>query len=268
MKITVFYNHIEEAMAATGRSLKEIATDLKNVGITGVEMDYRDLCKDFSIAGKLYEEGLSINSCYMFFDWGKKPFFDPVKAKCLVDLKALHVENLLVVPGFITDEKKFKKERKRMLRQLKNLSFLAKSMGIKLFMEDFDDETSPIKSIEGLKWFLDRAPYVKCAFDTGNFMPHGEDELAAYKVFKDNIGYVHLKDRSLNKKEGETPKMSIEGKALYSSAVGSGDVKMKEICEALKKKAYDKTVAIEHFGSKTMYEDMISSAKWIRKNLL
>ncbi len=52
---------------------------------------------------------------------------------------------------------------------------------------------------------------------------------------------------------------------MYSCAVGSGCIKMKEIIEKVIGTGYDDYFAIEHFGSLTQLNDMIKSVEWLQQ---
>ena len=70
---------------------------------------------------------------------------------------------------------------------------------------------------------------------------------------------------SFTVKEGETPKATIKGRDMYSAAVGSGVIPMKEIVEQILAKGYHDYFAIEHFGSINQLKDMELSAKWFQE---
>ena len=52
---------------------------------------------------------------------------------------------------------------------------------------------------------------------------------------------------------------------MYSCAVGSGCLKMKDIVEQIIQSGYDDYFAIEHFGSLCQLKDMKESAKWLQE---
>ena len=132
-------------------------------------------------------------------------------------------------------------------------------------LEDFDDKIAPYCNISGLKYFMDHVEGLRCAFDTGNFLYNEEDSFEALPKFIDKISHVHCKDRTWKKKEGEVPKETIRGRKMYSCAVGSGCIKMKEIIEKLIENGYDDYFAIEHFGSLCQLEDMLKSVEWMQE---
>ena len=76
---TVFYNHVQEAMKQENMTLEEVAKQIKEHGITGLEFDYFDLINnesfDTELANKLRNLGIPIMGAYVNFDWGNN-FWD------------------------------------------------------------------------------------------------------------------------------------------------------------------------------------------------
>ena len=70
---------------------------------------------------------------------------------------------------------------------------------------------------------------------------------------------------SFEVKKGETPKATVKGREMYSSPVGSGCIKMKEIVEKILASGYDDYFAIEHFGSCQQLQDIETSAAWLNQ---
>jgi sugar phosphate isomerase/epimerase len=54
---------------------------------------------------------------------------------------------------------------------------------------------------------------------------------------------------------------------MYSSPVGYGCIKMKEIIQLLKEMDYKGTLAIEHFGALDQLGYMNKSADWIKSQI-
>ena len=75
---------------------------------------------------------------------------------------------------------------------------------------------------------------------------------------------MHCKDRSFTAKEGEEPKETVDGKKMYSCAVGSGCIQMKEILDQIIASGYDGYLSIEHFGSLDQLSDMERSAAYLK----
>jgi len=274
-KLTVFYDHILNAAKQRGVTTAQIAADITACGISGVEMDYYMLKESGdALAEELTRLGLPINNCYCFFDWANHPE-DQSYIQVLDDLKRLGIMNLLVVPGFISRDivatgnqdiitTALARAREAMLPNMIHLLDYASELGINVAMEDFDDISAPFATKEQVKWFLDRLPALGCAFDTGNFLYSEQDVMQAYELLSDRITYVHCKDRSLTPVEGENGQTTVNGRQIFSSAVGNGVIPMADILKLLEEKGYVGTIAIEHFGSTDQLSDMKTSASFLK----
>ncbi|BCN30099.1 sugar phosphate isomerase/epimerase family protein [Anaeromicropila herbilytica] len=263
MKLSVFYEHITEAVSQTGKSMEEILAEVAKAGIRGVEIEDRRLMNEEEcIMRQLRKKGMEVNCIYGFFDFGNHPEID--KGMTLLDMAGrVGAKKVLVIPGFIREGE----DRELALENMKNVLAVlcreAENRGIQVGMEDFDDSIAPFATTKQLLWFMENVPGLTCTFDTGNFLYSEEDALDAFEALRPHIASVHCKDRSLEYKEGEEAKITIQGRRLYSSAVGSGCIPMKEIVSELLQKGYESSFAIEHFGSMNQLEDMKASAKWL-----
>ena len=264
---TVFYNHVQEAMKQENMSLEEVAKQMIEHGITGLEFDYFDLIKngqfDTELANKLKKLGIPVIGVYVNYDWGRK-FWDQSYKKIYKNLQSIGVKYSLAIPGLIPNGANAEKYKSRMTKKLDQAIAYAKSCGIQVLMEDFDDSYSPISTAEGMLHFMSQVSGLKIAFDTGNFFFSGEDAYEVLPKFIEDTEYVHCKDRSLEPKDGETPLRNICGQDLYSSAVGEGVIPMKEILLKLKEHGYKGVYAIEHFGSQHQLRDMLASADYLK----
>lgn len=269
--ITVFYNHITEAMRQEGMSLEEVAGIIREHGIEGVEIDYRDLNPtgmhfNKELASELKAVGLPIYGVYVFYDWGKHPLDQSYK-RIYRELRSIDVHNSLAIPGMIPPGANRRKYTERMKKTLARAVKYANENGVRVLMEDFDDCVAPFSTSEGMLEFFNAIPELKCAFDTGNFYYSDEDVLKVFPLFKDRIEYVHLKDRSLTIEPQEEPKKTISGVSMYSAAVGQGIIPIRRILKELKDIGYEGSYAVEHFGSIHQLRDMIESADFVRKVL-
>lgn len=102
-----------------------------------------------------------------------------------------------------TDAKKRKSENLMVAEGLSYCAELAKKLGIKTVIEDYDCNNGPLSYSADMKYILDNAPNVFFAFDSGNFAYTGEDEVQALELMKDKLAHVHFKDRSLTKYKPE-----------------------------------------------------------------
>lgn len=263
MELSVFYEHIVEAAEQTGKSIPEICKMVYDFGIHGVEIDYSRLKdKEEEITKLLKNAGLYINSIYAFFDFGYLSDVEP-GYELLNTANRVGSNRVLVIPGFIKEGDDSTLPLENMKQALIKICKEAKTKEITVGMEDFDDKVAPFATIGQLLWFMNNVPNLTCTFDTGNFMYSEEDALEALGNLRNYIGHVHCKDRSLEEKDGEEPKLTIKERKLYSSPVGYGCIPMKEIITKLLLDGYNGPFAIEHFGSMNQLEDMKKSAVWL-----
>ena len=265
MKISVFYDHILQAAAQTGKSLPELLKGVRNAGIEAVEINMSYLCEHEETYDLLRESGLRISCVYEFYEMEQKD--ERVKAKKHIDTaKKAGAEKILVVPGFFVQEEAeqfsecvndygktadFLNQNEKALRMaegLNQIATLGEQAGIVVTVEDFDDRKSPLSSVGGMLWFLKQVPQLKVTFDTGNFIIHGEDVLSAWDSLQEKIVHIHCKDRGTE-----------------SVAVGKGYIPMHALMKKIRASHYKGYLAIEHFDAENQEGCMADSAAFLRK---
>lgn len=94
------------------------------------------------------------------------------------------------------------------------------------------------------------SPALRVNFDTGNFLPVGQDPLAAARELAEWVALVHLKDMGLAL-PGETGHVfkDPDGRALTGCVVGAGLVDLAGIYAALDAAGYDGWYSLEYEGS-------------------
>lgn len=264
MKLSVFHHHLTEAAAQTGLPVVEVAKTVRALGVTAVDCSLEQTTES-GFDSTLLEADLGVASIYSFFDFGTAP--EPDQSERLIErATSLGSKLVLAIPGFIPpDAAQVERQvaRSNMAAGLRALCDRAEQNNIRVCLEDFDDERAPFSTVEGLLWFLDQVPSLRCTFDTGNFAYSEEDELLAFHELSSKIVHVHCKDRTLRATANETPKCSLSGRPLYSSPVGSGFIKMAEIVDALQAASYNGYYAIEHFGAPDQLSYIRSSVEWL-----
>lgn len=269
MKIAVFYEHITEAAQQENITpVKSIYEKVKSFGIDAVEIDYERAVKEEDFLFRDLEEAdLSVSCMYGFFDFAHGSTVED--GKRMVDFADKHnIRKIMLIPGFLKKVEfipfLYQKKLDKMIMALTNICEYAKSRNIMVVLEDFDGKEAPFATAEQLSVFFKRIPDLYCAFDTGNFLYSGEDSLKVLPVFLDRIRHVHCKDRTFTAKEGEEPKETVDGKKMYSCAVGSGCIQMKEILDQIIENGYDGYLSIEHFGSLNQLSDMEKSSVYLK----
>lgn len=277
MKISVFYDHVLEAKKQTGKDLPEILADIKKAGIGGVEINLSYLQEHEETWDLLKSAGLLISCIYEFYsmDCGEEKEKAERHIQTAVKVGA---KRILVVPGFlpeqaakefgqvVKDEKEtaeFLEKNEAALRIADGLQYLVKlgqEAGILVTVEDFDDNTSPLSSVNGILWYLKKVENLQFTFDTGNFIFHGEDSRQAWEKLKGRVVHVHCKDRKM--REGV---YSAGGRERFlPAAVGDGDFPIAVFLTELKKTGYQGYMAIEHFDAPDQEAFMRASAKFMK----
>ena len=72
------------------------------------------------------------------------------------------------------------------------LAELAGRYGLSLVMEEYDNELSPIATMEGVRRFLDGCPALSCAFDTGNFRFANQAVALVCGIFGSFVGLMSM----------------------------------------------------------------------------
>ncbi|MCR4928157.1 MAG: sugar phosphate isomerase/epimerase [Lachnospiraceae bacterium] len=271
MKLACFYDNLLEAAKQENKDITDILQQVREMGITSVECSIEALLEDeVKMKVMLAEADLTVSAVYGKLDFGTAP--DASYGYSLVDTAvSFGCKKVLVIPGFSTsagDPYIVSREvgtpvMQQMAKNLKELLTYARSRGVLLMMEDYDDITAPFCSEVQLRWFIDNVPGLFVCFDTGNFMYAGVSEVTAFGLLKDHIVHVHLKDRDIAGDPDEEPKIAIDGTPLYASPVGYGMIAMNEILRGLVDIGYDDVLAIEHFGAPDQMRYLKASVDWV-----
>ena len=264
MKTGIFLDHLREASNQTGRPLGQVAREAARMGIEFVHVNGEFWMENESRVDELLEQsGLYAGSSDQIFHFTQNRDLD--KAEQLIRfLSRKGVEQLLLIPGFVHPAQSRQSAMDEAAKCMKELMYLARSLHVKCSLEDFDNASAPYGTWQELKWYAEQMPELGICFDTGNFAYFGQDALEAYEQLKPYICHVHLKDRKYAGRANEQPLTALDGKKLYPSAVGSGEMPVREILTDLKQSGYQGGVLIEHFGSGDMMADMRASAEWLK----
>lgn len=271
----IFHEHILEAAAQKGISVEDACLQAKEMGYFGVNMDFNRLKEDFEgTMQPLQNAGLQVHCVYVHNHFGLEEDCeeaDLASGKACVELvKKCGSKNMLTIAGFLREHEMdrnseaYRIRREQVKKSVAALAQECKKNGIQLVMEDFDGKQALFCFADELFDFVSTVPDLTCAFDTGNFMYGCEDAWALLPKFLPYITDIHLKDRGLEKNDGN-PCIAIDGTPLYPVPVGDGVLPMKEIMETLLQNGYTGNFAAEHFGSGDQMRDMQKSIDFIRK---
>lgn len=264
MKIGVFLDHLREASNQTGKPLGSIAQEAVRMGIEFVHVNGTFWMENESRVDDLLEQaGLRVDSADDIFCFTQNRDLDKAE-KVIRFLSRKGVGQLLLIPGFVHEAQSRQSAMDEAAKCMKELMYLARSMHVKCSLEDYDNAAAPFGKWQELKWYVEQVPDLGICFDTGNFAFWGQDALEAYEQLKPYICHVHFKDRKYKGREEEKPLKALDGKNLYPSAVGDGEMPVGEILSDLKRSGYQGGILIEHFDSANMMEDMRRSAMWLQ----
>ncbi len=244
MKAATFFHHVRQACFERGEALSDTAKWLLDLGYDAVEVD----ADDAQGVRQLLDEGLKISSIYRFYDWTK----DADEGRMTEHIRIagdLGADKIMAIPGFYTGKAPREEEKANMIRAMAKLCELASEEGLTLTIEDFDDGTSPISTVEGMSDFLRGIPELKVTLDAGNFIYSAQDVLEAEKVFRGRIAHAHLKDRLWSRTGPGETKTCIDGRTLYPCATGAGDIPMGTVVDRLIKNGYSGYLVTEFFGA-------------------
>ncbi len=160
----------------------------------------------------------------------------------------------MIVPFFaVVDEKKAKKLGREQVRQCMARGFRiavekGKRFGLQVCFETTPQDMLCLSGTADCKWMLDQVPELGLVFDTANMLPHGDDPLESYKVLKEYMIHVHLKDVALEEHRFSLfPKEHTQdGKIMRATAFGEGMIPVRELYNQMRKDGYDGRFAIEY----------------------
>ena len=270
-RIATFYDHMLDIARQEGMFPVDAMKLARELGVEALEASANNvLGREDEVGQELAMADLEIATIPAYFDFGRDGDVEKQATPVLEAAQYLGAPKLLVIPGFF-GEGDSPEEREaqtvRMEEGINRLADLALNYGVSLVMEDFDNRLAPFSTAAGVQRFLDRCPGLSCAFDTGNFRYAGEDVREAYRLLRERIGHVHLKDRAYAQSNGEGATVAVDGVALYPAPVGGGDLPLEEVVALLKRDGYDGTYTIEHYGSHKALEYLKRSVEWVKRQL-
>ncbi|HKM35497.1 MAG TPA: sugar phosphate isomerase/epimerase [Lachnospiraceae bacterium] len=277
-KISVFYDHILQAMEQTNRTRLDLLREVKAEGIDALEISATHLKKNYrQLKEELKESGLTISCIYETYDWGKRGLW--LSAKKQVDLaKQVGASTILVIPGFLSEKEAAALNEKsasyeettifmnandkiqNMKAALIKLVAYASTKGVSVTLEDYDGYTAPFARMYQLKWFMLNVPGLKFTLDMGNFSFSDEDVKQAYTLLSQYIVHVHCKDRA----EDAEITGTRYNLGLNPVPCGKGYLPIGELVNQLSENGYDGYLAIEHFEAPDQVAFMKASAAYLK----
>ena len=238
-KIATFYDHIVDISRQENMFVVDALKLARELGVEAVEASANNILgREDEFGQEIAMADMEISAIPAYFHFERDTDVKRQAAPILEAAQFLGAPRLLVIPGF-WEEGASPQEREAQTAQMvgcvEELAGLALDYGVSLVMEEYDNELSPIATMEGVRRFLDGCPALSCAFDTGNFRFANQAVGDAYQLLRDRIGHVHLKDRSYTQHNGEGAKTALDGVNLYPAPVGGGDLPLEDILAQLKR---------------------------------
>jgi len=176
---------------------------------------------------------------------------DKVRAAA-ADAAVLGTPTLMIVTGRIPEGDTRQATIRRLGDALQILSEEARTMGVRLCIEDFPGETSPHRTSAELLAVCDRAgPDLGICFDTANFYTGGETPEEAWPRLADKVVHAHLKDWRW---DDQGPLSTPDGRRFSPELVGRGFINYPAVLAQMKASRYEKALSFEYEGAMDRFE--------------
>lgn len=175
------------------------------------------------------DAGLTIAAHTMIktkFLYGEKDYFDDFK-RSLEDAVTLGAPVLMLPPFPRKLNASMTEDRKAWTEYYALACPLAQQANVKLTLESTGYHNSPITTGEEVLEVLRQVPGLKLTFDHGNTAT-ADDPVKAYKMVKDYIVHVHLKDWKISDVKSSEESLKRCGRHYANALIGEGDMKLRE----------------------------------------
>ena len=157
--------------------------------------------------------------------------------------------------------------RKIYAEQLAKACERTKGSGVTLTIEDYGMHpmftASAAHCIEVLK--ATRRPEIKFTFDNGNFLLAEDKPTQVYRLLRDWIVHVHIKDFALRPPDSQKSLTSTAGKQYKDCLIGQGEAEVSGCVKLLKADKYSGWLSIEVGVGADPLGEAIHVAKYIAK---
>lgn len=246
-QVSVFADHIKEVARQQKISFKEAAQKVFDLGCTGADVPVNN---DAEYQHALDEIGFR-HSCaiaHIDFCHGDK---EDETAQTLKFMRENNYNKVLLVPGSM-EKNATSADYEQLYKRIGRFVSLAKSEGMEVVVEDYDNAQSPCFNTRLLDRMFAAIPDLGLNCDTGNFLACGEDLLEAANHFYGKVRHVHLKDRK-------------SATDLTSVAVGTGVIPVETFITRLLATGYKGWLTLECFGVKDMYDAIKTGVETVNK---
>lgn len=261
MKLSIFFDHLLCAAEQTGLPLAQVIDRAQEEGLRYAECSLSEL-EQADARRILRETGMGVSGVYTSFDFRGTAWRDG--ARHLLDQAAeMGAGCVMPLPGLMREGEELSVIRRVMADGVAQVCELARAYPLQVVLEDFGSPRAPFGPLEGLSWFLEQVPALGCALDSGNFLLHAQDALAAYEQLAPRVRHVHLKAWIDRPDYGDEVIPAADGFLCYPAPLGHGPVPNEAIVRALIRDGYEGFCAIEHFGVRDQLSCLIESARWV-----
>ncbi len=278
MKIAVMTYSFARLLASDELDTAMIVRGLRELGVSAVEisdnyLDGEDLPR---IQAALTEAGVEV-ACYdVYCD-----FITPDRAirrtqvaKVQTGLERaarLGANQVMIVPGWITDDTSPAVARERIIEGLKECMPFARRLGVRPAIENLGFQWTVYGRSDHLNAICEAVgPPLSVTYDVGNFVFAGEDSMQALDRVAARISHVHFKDWQVipapaERVEGELN--GADGRRYLGAALGEGVVNLKGATAKLRQLGYQGYVSVEYEGLENPWEAMRRGVMYCRSLL-
>ena len=260
MKTAIFLDHLLAMERQTGRPLESLLAEAKELGLAWVECE-GSMLEEERLTQALKRTQVGVSGVYAFLDYRQDTASE--RARLLQAAQRAEAGCVMPLPTLLREGEDALALRRVMAEGIARVCEEAEGRGLTIVLEDFDSPRAPFGSLEGLSWFLNEIPALGCAFDSGNFLIHGEDVLSAYEALRPRIRHVHLKDRLDSPRWGDDETRALDGRVYYPAPAGSGLLPSERVVRLLERDGYDGFCVLEHFGAYDQLDCMRREAAWL-----
>lgn len=264
VKLAVFHPDLLDMSAQEGISQDEALIYVKSLGVDAVYLCWPVIQEDpDGMVDHIRAHGLEISGIFDIYDFANYP--EDERYKAVIDFVAREgIAHFLAVPGNVDQGERRQQDMETLVTAMKNVCIYAAGKGVQVEMEDSDGDM-PNCTEKDMLWFLSRIPGLRLCFDTGNFIYGGTSLEDADALLEKYITNYHMKDRAFT---GDTPScVCSDGRALYNTAVGSGDLPIEDVVKKLKERGYQGYLNIEVIGAENRKKAIADSAGWLKAQL-
>ncbi len=254
-KVGINFENVLTIKEELNLNLLQTLSKLKSLGITSLDVKYERLIGENSYLKEILISGFNVGSVFAFC-----PLYEQnnlQKALKIVDFCAEYkIKEIMLISDFLQNG--YNKDEIFNLKQnLRRIVKYAQNFGVMVAVENVNQETYPIKTVENCIDFIKSVKGLQIVFDGGNFLTAKQDVLYASSVLAPFVQRLHLK----NAKESDG--------AFDFIALGEGGIDYIKVFNAIKNCYAHVPVVIEFpFEQKNIYKLVEKSALYLHTEMI